>query len=179
MDIQQLMLDVDNDLRSRFARSLPFADGIFDRWERARRLGFAEGASIYNSAAVFEPVLVGQGTWIGPNVLLDGSGGGLTIGAWCSIAAGVHIYTHDTVRWALSGGKAKRESAPVVVGDCSYLGPMSIVARGVTIGRQCVVATNSFVNQDVPDRTVVAGNPARPVGAVTGDGLDAHVVSAP
>ena len=28
-------------------RSLPFADGLFDRWERARRLGFGEGASIY------------------------------------------------------------------------------------------------------------------------------------
>ena len=36
-----------------FQRSLPFQDALFDRWERARRLGFAPDASIYNSSAVF------------------------------------------------------------------------------------------------------------------------------
>ena len=50
-------------------------------------------------------VTVGAGTWIGPNTLLDGTGG-LSIGASCSISAGVQIYTHDSVMWALSGGTA-------------------------------------------------------------------------
>ena len=31
-------------------------DALFDRWERARRLGFAPDASIYNSSAVFGDV---------------------------------------------------------------------------------------------------------------------------
>src|ERR1700746_1857002 len=36
-------------LGARFQRSLSFQEGAFDRWERARRLSFGEGASIYNS----------------------------------------------------------------------------------------------------------------------------------
>jgi acetyltransferase-like isoleucine patch superfamily enzyme len=48
-------------------------------------------------------VTVGKNCWIGPNVILDGSGGGLFIGDYVDISAGVHIYTHDTVKRAISG----------------------------------------------------------------------------
>lgn len=157
-------------------RSLPFQDAMFDRWERARRLHFGEGASVYESASVFGSVRVGRDTWIGPNVLLDGSGGGLTIGRCCSVSAGVQIYTHDTVRWALSGGIVTRSTAPVSVGDCTHLGSQSIVAAGVEIGSQCVVGANSFVNRDVPDRTIVVGTPARVVGYVEGEGEAVRLV---
>jgi carbonic anhydrase/acetyltransferase-like protein (isoleucine patch superfamily) len=92
-------------LRTRWSRSLAFADAIFDRWERAQTLGFGAGASIYDSAMDYGDVEVGAETWVGPFVVLDGSGGGLRIGEYCSISAGVQIYTHDTVFWALSGGR--------------------------------------------------------------------------
>src|SRR3982750_1585315 len=92
-------------------RSLPLGDLVADRWARARALGFGEGTSVYDSALVLGDVRVGERTWIGPQTVLDGSGG-LTIGSTCSISAGVHIYTHDTVRWALSGGVAPYERAP-------------------------------------------------------------------
>lgn len=160
----------DEALRARFNRSLSFQDGLFDRWERARRLGFAEGASIYNSALLFGNVTVGPQTWIGPYTILDGSAAPVAIGAYCSISAGVHIYTHDTVHWALSGGVMEKRHAPVTIEDCCYIGPQSIVVRGVTIGRQSVVAANSFVNSAVEPRTVVAGSPARAIGKVVGEG---------
>ena len=35
--------------------------------------------------------------------------------------------------------------------------------RGVTIGKNSIVAVGSIVSKDVPDYTVVAGNPARVV----------------
>src|SRR6476620_9274623 len=81
----------DDMLRARYSRSLPMQDAFDDRWERARKLGFGEGASIYNSAGVFGTVTVGAKTGIGPYVVLDGSGG-LSIGSTCSISCGVHIY---------------------------------------------------------------------------------------
>jgi hypothetical protein len=84
--LQHLYAAQDEQLRARFDRSLSFQDGAFDRWERARRLGFEEGASIYNSALVLGAVRVGRQTWIGPYAMLDGSGGGLSIGAYCSIS---------------------------------------------------------------------------------------------
>jgi carbonic anhydrase/acetyltransferase-like protein (isoleucine patch superfamily) len=153
-------------LRIEFARSLPFQDAMFDRWERARSLGFEEGASIYNSALVFGDVRVGAGTWIGPYVLLDGSGGLLSIGSTCSISAGVQIYTHDTVAWALSGGVALGRKAGVRINDRCYVGSQSIISPGVEIGRCCVIAANSFVNSSVPDMTIVGGSPSRKLGHV-------------
>ncbi len=162
----------DADMRARWDRSLPLPELFTDRWERARRLGFGEGASVYDSAVVLGDVEVGADTWVGPNALLDGSGGPLRIGAWCSVSAGVHLYTHDTVRRSLSMGVAARAVGPVSVGDGCHLGAESIVVHGVTIGDRCVVGANSFVNADVPDRAVVAGSPARVVGRVVGEGED-------
>ena len=132
--LRALRRQTDEDVRRRFDRSLPFSDMLFDRWERADRLGFGEGASVYDSALIFGDVRVGEQTWVGPYTVLDGSGGGLTIGSYCSISAGVQIYTHDTVLWALSGGQAKPRRAPVAIGDQCYLGSMAIVEAGVEVG---------------------------------------------
>lgn len=159
-------------LREKYDRSLSFQDGIFDRFERAKRLGFDEGASIYNSALVFGSVTVGKKTWIGPYVVLDGSGGSISIGQYCSISAGVHIYTHDSVMWALSGGEANLNQAAVVIGENSYLGAQSVIKAGVSIGSRCVVGANSFVNQSVEDNSIVAGSPAKIIGQVKVSGKE-------
>lgn len=150
-------------------RSLSFQDGMFDRWDRARRLGFGERTSIYNSATVFGSVNVGTDSWVGPNTILDGSGGGLRIGSFCSISSGVHIYTHDTVLWALSGGALDYAKGAVSIGDCVYIGSQCVIAAGVQIGSRCVIGANSFVNDNVPDGTVVGGSPARKIGVVVGE----------
>lgn len=168
----------DEALRARFYRSLSFADGHFDRWERAKRLGFGDGASIYNSALIYGDVTVGAQSWIGPYVLLDGSGGGLSIGRYCSISAGVQIYTHDTVAWALSGGTAEAARGAVAIGDNCYIGSQSIVARGVTIGQRCVVAANSYVNSSVENDQIVGGSPAKPLGRVEVEGTRVTLVYA-
>ena len=144
---------------------------LSDRWERARSLGFAEGSSIYASSLVYGDVSVGANTWIGPFTLLDGSGR-LRIGRSCSISAGVQIYTHDTVKWAVSGGMAEYEYASVKIGDCCHVGAQTVIAKGVTIGRGSVVGACSFVNRDLPEYTVAAGVPCRRIGHVEipGDG---------
>tara|TARA_A100000171_G_C2135957_1_gene150248 strand:- start:1078 stop:1656 length:579 start_codon:yes stop_codon:yes gene_type:complete len=157
---------IDQDLRAEYDRSLSFQDGFFDRWERAKRLGFSEGASIYNSAAVFGKVIVGRRTWIGPNALLDGSGGELTIGEFCSISAGVHIYTHDTMSWALTGGKAVARKGNVSIGDHCYIAAQCVISAGVSIGEGAVVAANSFVNKDLVGGFVYAGSPVCQIGKI-------------
>jgi acetyltransferase-like isoleucine patch superfamily enzyme len=152
-------------VRKRWDRDLPIEEILFDRWERARTLGFGEGSSIYHTSYVYGRVSVGVNTWIGPMTLLDGSGG-LTIGDYCSISAGVQIYTHDTVKWAISGGKAEAERAPVVIGSNCHIGSQTVIAKGVTIGDHCVVGACSFVDRDLPPYTVGFGVPCRPAGRV-------------
>lgn len=166
----------DQDLRATFNRSLPFADAQFDRWERAKALGFGDKTSIYDSSFIFGDVKVGVETWIGPFTLLDGSGGGLVIGDHCSISAGVHIYTHDTVLWAVSGGVQQARKSAVKIGSNTYIGAQSVIVAGVTIGERCVIAANSLVNRDVPDGTIVGGTPAKALGRVEGLGAEARLV---
>ncbi len=50
---------------------------------------------------------------------------------------------------------------PVHIGSGSWLGHGTIVLPGVTIGSHVTVAGGSVVTEDAPDRSVVAGTPAR------------------
>jgi acetyltransferase-like isoleucine patch superfamily enzyme len=152
-------------MQARFDRDLPLPELLTDRWERARNLGFGEGSSIYQSAYVYGEVSVGTGTWIGPMVLLDGSGG-LTIGSGCDVSAGAQIYSHDTVERVLSEGRAAVAKAPVLIGDHCHIGAQAVVLKGVTIGHHSVVGACALVNSDVAPHTVVVGAPARAIGRV-------------
>lgn len=49
---------------------------------------------------------------------------------------------------------------PIVIHDETWIGANVFIAAGVTIGRHCVVAGGSVVTKNVPDYTIVAGNPA-------------------
>ena len=102
-ELKALLVREQFSVQQQWNRSLPFADYIVDRWGKAQSLGFGEGSSIYDSSLVLGDVKVGKNTWIGPFTVLDGAAS-LVIGDHCSISAGVQIYTHDTVKWAVSGG---------------------------------------------------------------------------
>lgn len=163
--LRELYEDLRAEVRERWDRDLPLEELLFDRWERAQSLGFGEGSSIYHNSYVYGDVSVGRNTWIGPFTMLDGSGG-LSIGEGCSISSGVQIYSHDTVRWAVSAGASLPERSPVAIGDFTYVGSQTVVGRGVTIGDHAVIGACSFVNRDIPAYTVAVGAPCRPVGTV-------------
>lgn len=163
-DLKNLWLVRRSEVSEKFNRTLPFADYIVDRWEKAKALGFGEGTSIYDSSLVLGDVKVGHDTWIGPFTVLDGSGGGLTIGSHCSISAGVQIYTHDTVDRSLSGGVAPVVHARTAIGSNCYIGPNAVIAKGVTIGDRVVIGANSLVLNDIPAGMKAFGTPCVVVG---------------
>lgn len=148
----------------KFKRRVSIGDLITDRWANAQEYGFGEGSSCYDNVLILGDVAVGEDTWIGPNVILDGSGG-LKIGSHCSISSGVQIYSHDTVRRSVSLGQEPIDYSPTSIGDGVYIGPNTIIGRGVTIGNSAVIGAMSFVNTDVPAGKKVWGCPAR----ITGD----------
>lgn len=160
--LRRLFSLLDRYQREKWRRHVSAGDSMIDRWERATLLGFGEGTSVYDSALILGDVRVGRDTWIGPGTVLDGSGG-LTIGDTCSISAGVQIYSHDSVRWAVTGGRAEAELRPTVIGSSTYIGPNAIVSMGVTVGSRCIVGASSLVNDDVPAGHVALGTPARVV----------------
>lgn len=158
--LKRLFIFLRDNKKLKYNRVLPINDLISNRWEKARYLNFGEGTSIYDLSYVFGDVKVGRNTWIGPFTILDGSGG-LEIGDNCSISAGVQIYTHDTVKWAVSGGKEKYEYASTKIGNNCYIGPNTVISKGVIIGDNCIIGANSFVNKSFPAGCKIAGNPAK------------------
>ena len=175
-NLRSLRSEVDASIRRDWNRSLPFADGLFNRWERARELGFGEGSSVFDSVHVMGDVSVGAGVWIGPFVMLDGSGASLVIGDHCDISAGVHVYTHDTALRCVSFGALPTDAGPVTIGAGTYIGSQAVVVAGTEVGSQCVIGANSFVSASIPDSAIVAGSPARVVGRVEGDGAEVRFV---
>ena len=157
-----------DEMWSKRNRELPLDELIFDRWEKARRLGFGKGTSVYHNSYIYGNVKVGENTWIGPFTVLDGEGI-LEIGDSCSISSGVQIYTHNSVKWAISGGKEFYEKKTVKIGNCCFIGANSVIKDGVSIGDHSVVGACSFVNKEVPPYSIVAGTPAKIVGNVVVD----------
>lgn len=78
------------------------------------------------------------------------------------VSAGVCILTHD--------GSSQRSVgatfvAPVSIGKRCFIGANSVILPGVRIGDDCVVGAGSVVTKGVPANSVVAGAPARVIGA--------------
>jgi acetyltransferase-like isoleucine patch superfamily enzyme len=86
---------------------------------------------------------------------------GIHIGDYTAVASGAIILTHDFVN---------REWKDTRIGSHCFLGFNSVVLPGVTVGDHCIVAVNSVVARNVPDHSVVMGNPAKIIeqGIVTG-----------
>ncbi len=167
-ELDEIMLDrlrklyesLRDQMRTKFNRHVSFGDLVADRWETARFYGFGEGTSCYNNVLILGDVKVGKNTWIGPNVILDGSGG-LEIGDNCTICAGVQIYTHNSINNGLTEGKSEIERKPVRIGSRTYIGPQSIVEKGITIGDEVVIGSLTFVNKSIPSRTRAWGIPVQ------------------
>lgn len=105
------------------------------------------------SLTIGERVFVNQGATIVAHV-------SISIGDDCRIGDYVGIY--DTDYHPVEQGAEVRR-APVVIGRNVWLGRGAIVLPGVTIGDHAVVGAGSVITSDVPARTLVAGNPAKPI----------------
>ena len=99
---------LDKDSIKKYQRINPFLENIFDWKERGKLWSGNKNVTIYNSTTLVGDVEIGENTWIGPFCSIDGTGG-LKIGSNCSISASVHIQTHSTVKWAISGGQESYE----------------------------------------------------------------------
>jgi acetyltransferase-like isoleucine patch superfamily enzyme len=85
----------------------------------------------------------------------------VSIGQQCNISWDCDIMDTDFHAIYDLEGKSQPVAQRIVIEDQVWIGANSIVLKGVTIGRQSVVAAGSVVTRDVPPFSLVGGNPAR------------------
>ena len=91
-------------------------------------------------------------------------GEGLKFGHWGTIV--VNPYARIGKNFSISHGclvgnaQGKRKGVPTI-GDNVYMNANAVVVGGVTIGNNVLIAPNAFVNFDVPDNSIVIGNPGQ------------------
>ena len=110
-------------------------------------------------------VIIGDHTRIGLHNTIIGP---VSIGNNVNLAQGItvtalnHNFDDATKRIDEQGVSTK----PVVIGNDVWIGANVVVLPGVTIGSHCVVAAGAVVTKDVPDRTLVAGVPAKVIKTI-------------
>ncbi len=97
-----------------------------------------------------EETKIGEGFYIGhygPVVINPKA----ILGKNINIAQGVTIGQEN---------RGKRTGAPTIA-DKVWIGANAVIVGKITIGSDVLIAPNSYVNFDVPDHSIVIGNPAR------------------
>ncbi len=110
-------------------------------------------------------VLIQNGLKVGKNfnrfsgVIIDDSHCWLiTIGDNVTIAPRGHILAHDA---STKNETGYTRIGMVSIGNDVFIGAESVILPNVSIGNKVIVGAGSVVTKDVPDNSVVAGNPAK------------------
>lgn len=79
------------------------------------------------------------------------------------IASNTHLYEKVEVPIISQGAKEVERNGKIgiIIGEGSWIGTHCAILGSVTIGRHCVIGANTVLNFDVPDYSVVVGNPDR------------------
>ena len=98
-----------------------------------------------------------------------------TIGPDCRIAGNVRLFDSsghpaDPERRRRGEPPDVESVKPIVVEDNVWIGFGAMIFPGVRIGTGSVVSAGAVVLSDVPALTIVAGNPARRIGALVAPG---------
>ena len=71
----------------------------------------------------------------------------------------------ESVRFSPSVfSRERNDKDRIVLGDDIWVGACSVILSGVKVGSYSVIAAGSVVVKDIPENSIVAGNPAKVVG---------------
>jgi UDP-2-acetamido-3-amino-2,3-dideoxy-glucuronate N-acetyltransferase len=141
-----------------------------------------EGTRIGNFVLIRDNTVIGRACVIGSYVDIEGD---VQVGDFVSLQSGCYLTRGVIVenevfcgpRMVTLNDKKMCFRRPSLVFErraprilrAARIGGGSTLCPGITIGENAVVGAGSVVTRDVPDRAMVAGNPARIIGKVEKD----------
>ncbi len=169
---------IEDGVRLRFASQIQLGRGVYldhGTYIHACRNGVQIGAEtlimknailhVYNFRDLpHAGIWIGERSLIGESCILRGQGGihigdDVYLGTLVQVLAVNHVFADTTRPVSTQGITAQGIS----IANGSWIGSGAIILDGVHIGQNAVVGAGSVVTKDVPDYSVVVGNPARVV----------------
>ena len=130
-----------------------------------------ETAFVHPQAAVTGNVTIGRDVYVGPGAAIRGDWGGVVVEDGCNVQENCTVHMFPGVTVVLEEGAHVGHGAVVHgarLGRNCLIGMNAVVMDRATIGAGSVVGALAFVPADmqVPERSLVVGNPARVVKPV-------------
>lgn len=116
--------------------------------------------NIEKGAIFSSKVELGNHSGIGVNADIKGKciiGNDVMMGPQCIIYTYNHKFDDTTTTMR---GQGFQEEKPVYIGDDVWIGGRVIILPGVKVGSHSIIGAGSVVTKDVPEWSIVAGNPA-------------------
>ena len=153
-----------------YARHLPSSDVPYSFGSKkiraffARRMLSSMGKNVNIEHGAFfasgKDISIGDNSGLGINCRVAGP---LAIGNDVMMAPNVSIFTqnHETENIYRPMRLQTAPKKKVTIGNDVWIGANAIILPGVNIGNGAIIAAGSVVTKDVPDLSVVGGNPAK------------------
>jgi len=137
--------------------------------EAVRAAGFTLATAIHPRAVVAADVPVGAGTVIAAGTIVNP---GSTVGENVNLAPSVSVDHQCHIQDGAHLSPGVHLSSKVSVGRAAWLGIGAIVNDRVRVGAGALVGASALVLDDVPERVLVYGSPARVVRGLRGGAFE-------
>lgn len=94
----------------------------------------------------------------------------ITLGCGVTISSNVRILTHDWSPHTVRKANGEFSQVPlgkldiIEIGDYSFIGTGAILMPGCKIGKGVIIGAGSVVRGEIPDFSIVIGNPSEIIG---------------
>jgi phenylacetic acid degradation protein len=135
-----------------------------------------ETAFVHPDAAVTGNVTIGRDVYVGPGAAIRGDWGGIVIEDGCNVQENCTVHMFPGVTVLLEAGAHVGHGAVIHgarLGRNCLVGMNAVVMDRAAVGAGSIVGALCFVPADmqIPERSVVVGNPARVVKPVSDEML--------
>lgn len=126
--------------------------------EQVMNLGMRLATLIHPTARVSSRVKLGDGCFVSAMATIATH---TTLGRSVFVSRGALIGHHTTIGDYCTIQPGANIAGAVTVGEGTYVGMGAVVLDQHTIGKNCVIGSGAVVTNDLPDRVMVMGVPAR------------------
>jgi maltose O-acetyltransferase len=105
----------------------------------------------------------GEGVWTNNNLVIISNGSEIILGDNVIIGTNVEIYDSDFHYINPLQRKVKHlDSLPVTIDNNVWIGSNVKILKGVTIGKNSIIANGAIVSGNIPQNVIAGGIPAKP-----------------